>query len=148
MRLLLILATGLAALAGCGSGTAGDPAASEQAVIRLAAVPGLPAAGYATLAVPAGHEALTGISSPRAGRIEMHETMSHGSMTSMRPLARIELAGDGRIDFAPGGRHLMLFDVDPALKPGDRADLVFRFARGAPVKVAARVIAAGEDYPD
>ena len=145
MRLLLLLAAGIAVLAGCGSGAGDDPAAAG-AVIRLAAVPGRPAAGYASLAAPPGGEALTGASSPRAGRVEMHETMSHGSMSRMRPLERIEPAGDGRIVFAPGGRHLMLFDVDPALKPGDRADLVFRFARGAPVTVGARVIAAGEDY--
>ncbi len=145
MRLLLLLAGSLAALAGCNSGTSGDPPASEQAMIRLAAVPGRPAAGYGTLAVPPGRESLTGVSSPRIGRIEMHETVSHGSMTSMRPLDRVEPAGDGRIVFAPGGRHLMLFDVDPALKPGDRAELAFRFAHGAPVTLSARVIAAGED---
>ena len=63
----------------------------------------------------------------------------------MRPVERIDLAGEPEIVFAPGGRHLMLIGVDPALKAGGQADLVFHFARGDPVTARARVIGAGDD---
>lgn len=111
-------------------------------VIRLPTVPGRPGAGYFMLEAPQDRVALTAVSTPAAGRVEMHETMASGSMSSMRPVRRIEL---GRaVAFAPGGKHLMLFDVSPDLKAGDTADLTFQFEQGPPVTVSARVIGAGD----
>jgi copper(I)-binding protein len=135
----------LCALAGCGSGSTHNSVAIANPTIRLAAVSGQPAAGYVKVAATPDRGALIGISSPRAERVEMHETVARGTMSSMRPVERIDLAEEGEIVFATGGRHLMLIGVDPALKPGDRADLTFRFAHGDPVTASARVIGAGDD---
>lgn len=111
-------------------------------VIRLPAVPGRPGAGYFMLEAPQDRVALTAVSTPAARRVEMHETTTNGNMASMRPVRRIEL---GRaVAFAPGGKHLMLFDVSPDLKAGDTADLTFQFEQGPPVTVSARVIGAGD----
>ena len=78
----------------------------------------------------------------------MHETMSAGPMTSMNKIDRIDLArGDPDIVFSPGGRHLMLFDLDPALKAGGTADHVFHFENGCTSTIPARVVAAGDDSP-
>ena len=68
-------------------------------------------------------------------------------MASMRPLARIDVRY-GEIVFAPGGRHLMLFGVDPALKPGDQIPLVLHFSNKGVAAVSARVIGPGEDVPN
>ena len=135
----------LAALAGCDSGPKSSVTV-EDAWIRLAAVPGGPAAGYARVAASADRGALTGVSSPGAKRVELHETMTHGSMTGMRPTDRIEAQGAEMV-FAPGGRHLMLFDTEPALKPGGKADLVFHIEHGGPVTAPADVVAAGDEAP-
>lgn len=144
MRLPALLLM-LAALAGCGSGSTHSAVSIADATIRLAAVAGRPAAGYATVTATPDRGALIGVSSPRAARVEMHETIARGTTTGMRPVERIDLGAGPEIVFAPGGRHLMLIGLDPGLKPGDRVDLTFRFARGDPVTASARVIGAGDD---
>ena len=133
------------ALAGCGSGSTHSSVAIANPKIRLAAVSGQPAAGYVNVAATPDRGALVGVSSPRAARVEMHENVARGTMTSMRAVERIDLGEEREIEFAPGGRHLMLIAPDQKLKPGDRADLTFRFAHGDPVTVSATVIAAGDD---
>jgi copper(I)-binding protein len=144
MRPFISVLALLAALAGCDFGTR-TVVTIDEPWIRLAAVPGQPAAGYATVSASANRGDLTGISSPRAKRVEMHETMTHGSMTGMRPVERI---GTGEpIVFAPGGRHLMLFGLDPSVRAGGKADLVFHFEHGDPVTTIATVVAAGDPPP-
>jgi copper(I)-binding protein len=147
MRLpLLVSALALACtLAGCGD--ADDHKVSiENPTIRLAAVPGRPAAAYFTLDASANFGALTSVTSPQAKRAELHESMTGGSMASMRPVDRIDLSSGDPVAFAPGGKHVMLFDVDPALAPGKPAQLVFHFTSGDPVTANATVVAAGADY--
>ncbi len=116
------------------------PAASPS--IRLPAVPGRPGAAYFELRGVGDRGALLSVTSPQVGRIEMHETMTAGTMSSMRPIARVA-PENGGIVFRPGGRHLMLYDVDPRLASGSEAILVFHFERGEPLRRGAAVLAAG-----
>ena len=152
MRPLIPLAAALIApsilLAACDSRPAASTVLTRNATVRLPAVPGGPAAGYFTVSASPDHVALTSVSSPKAARIEMHETMNVGSMSSMRPLDRIPIRDGEDIMFAPGGRHLMLFGLDPALKPGDKIPLNLRFAKNGVAAVSARVIGPGEEVPD
>ena len=59
------------------------------------------------------------------------------------PLERIPVRDGETLAFAPGGRHLMLFDVDPAVRAGGRIELVLNFERGDPVTLVAEVVAPG-----
>lgn len=138
-------------LAGCGApadqnnigGEERRPeAASEGPIFQLPVLPGRPGAGYFAIDVPADHGALVGVTSPQAGRIEMHETMRSGSMSSMRPLQRIA-PGGGRIVLTRGGRHLMIFDVSPSLAAGGTAQFVLRFEQGQSRTLEARVVNPG-----
>ena len=135
-------------LAGCDARSTSSSVWVSNPVVRLPAAAGGPGAGYLTMSASPDHVALVSISSPRAERIEIHETMASGSMTRMRPLERIELRNGEEIRFAPGGRHLMLFGVDPALKPGDHISLMLHFSANAGATVSARVIGPGEEVPD
>jgi hypothetical protein len=141
MRTTVPILAALLLATGCNSAPSTEVEVTNP-VIRLPAVPGRPGAGYFMLAAPQDRVALTGVSTPAARRVEMHETMSEGTMASMRPVRRIEVGRE--IAFAPGGRHLMLFDMSPELKAGETTDLVFQFEQGAPVTVNARVIGAGD----
>ena len=47
--------------------------------------------------------------------------------------------------FAPGGRHLMLFDLDPRVRAGGRLRMVLNFERGAPRALDAEVVPADAD---
>jgi copper(I)-binding protein len=152
MRPLIPLAAALIApallLAGCNARSTSSTVSIRNPVVRLPAAPGGPAAGYFTMFASTDHVALASISSPKADRIEMHETMSSGSMSSMRPLERIAVKNGEEIVFAPGGRHLMLFGVDPALKPGDHIPLVLHFSKSGVAAISARVVGPGEEVPD
>jgi copper(I)-binding protein len=152
MRPLIPLAAALIApailLASCDTRSTSSTVVTRDAFVRLGAAPGGPAAGYLTVSASPDHVALASISSPKADRIEMHETVSSGSMSSMRPLERVEVKDGEEIVFAPGGRHLMLFGVDPALKPGDRMPLTLHFAEKGVAAISARLIGPGEQVPD
>jgi copper(I)-binding protein len=47
------------------------------------------------------------------------------------------------LEFKPGGKHAMLFGLDPALKPGAKVPLTFTFQTAPPVTVRATVHAPG-----
>ena len=129
-------------LASC-SAPAPDGVAVEDAIITLPAVRGRPGAAYFRLQANTENVALTGISSPRIGRIELHETMTHGTMSSMRPTGEIAL-GREPIAFAPGSRHAMLFDIEPGVAVGSRLPLTFAFRGALAVTVEAEVRAPGD----
>jgi copper(I)-binding protein len=115
----------------------------QQAWIRLPASPGQPAAGYFTATATTDGEELRQVTSASA-RVEMHETMSSGNMTTMAPLEKAAFGGKP-LHFAPGGKHLMLMDLDPKLKAGGSLTLSFGFKQAPPVTVEARLLAAGEE---
>ena len=124
-------------LAACGKPAA---LAVDGAWIRLPAVPGRPGAAYFTLHGGAADETLIAVASPRARRAELHESMANG----MRPTASVPLPAGGIVAFAPGGRHVMLFDLDPRLPPGSSAPLTLRFADGRTLGTTARVVGAAD----
>ena len=118
----------------------------RDAWVRLPAAPGAPAAGYFAAEGGKGWQYLIRVETPAAGRVEMHESIS-GAHASMRPLPLAEFDPAGKLAFAPGGKHLMLFGFDPALKPRATIPLSFHFADGPPVTAAARLVGAGELPP-
>lgn len=165
MHLKRTLLIGLAplALAACGepASEADQPAVAEEtmapaeadapegitltdASIKLPAVAGRPGVAYFSLAsaLPEPVEivsvAVTGV-----GRTEMHETKMQDGVSSMAAVERVVLAPDGTVSFAPGGYHVMLFDLDPALAAGQMADLTISFANGDKASIPTIVVAAG-----
>ena len=146
-RLLPVAAASL--LSACEGPHHSDQAVAEglevwDAVVRLPAGPGRPAAGYFRLSAPPDRIALTSVSSPSAQRIELHETVLVDGRSSMRPIPRQEVRHQA-IWFSPGARHLMILGLDPTLRSGDRMELTFHFERGEPVTAPARIVGAGED---
>ena len=75
---------------------------------------------------------LTGADSAAARKIELHEHVLDGDMMRRREVASVAIAPGERIAFAPGGRHLMIFDVDLAKPP---VVIRFTFADHAPIAV-------------
>ena len=122
--------------------------AVTNAWIRLPAVGERPASGYFTAAAGAMPEAIVNVTSPSPGRVEMHESMSSGGMSSMKQIETVPFDADEPLLFEPGGKHLMLFGLDPTVKAGDTLALTFSFSRAAPVTVEAQVIAAGDPAPE
>lgn len=144
MRSLLILSLALLALPGCAKKNADKPQIRD-AWVRLAAVPGRPAAGYFTLVGGAKDDRLMRIDSAVVKSIELHRSGMSGGMMSMKPMANVPVPAGAKIEFAPSGSHAMLFDVDARITPGTAIPMLFTFASGAAVEVEAKTVPAGGD---
>jgi copper(I)-binding protein len=132
----------LLGVAACGPSADSPAVEIDDAFVTLPAVPGRPGAAYFSLQANRQNVVLTGISSPQAGRIELHETINAGGVSRMTPIREIVLADAVR--FAPGGKHAMLFDISPAVAVGGRVQLVFAFRGAPPVTIDAAVRAPGD----
>lgn len=150
MRLRIAALVGAFALASCGGAPNADPAPKiEGAWVRLPAVSGRPAAAYFDIAAGTRAATLLKVSTPIALRTELHETTKGaGGVMSMQALDKVDIPAGGEAAFAPGGKHVMLFDVAPNLKAGDTVKLSLAFAgEAAPIEVDATLVAAGGSAP-
>ena len=118
-----------------------------NAWVRLAAVPRGPAAAYFTLHGGPADATLVSVTSDVSIRAEMHESMQSGSMASMKPIQQVALPAGSKVAFAPGGKHVMLFDVNPGIKPGSPVPLLLTFADGQRITYKATAVGAGEGAP-
>lgn len=97
-------------------------------------------AGYLTITNSgASDDALLSVTAPGIGRIEMHASVESDGVVSMRRQETIAIAAGGTLVLAPGGRHLMLMGVDPALKTGATLPLTLIFAHHPPITIEAPV---------
>lgn len=134
-----------ALLTGCGEIGSEEV---EDAWVRLPAVAGRPGAAYFHMRTGKDPLTIVKVSTPIALRAEMHESMKgdHGMM-SMAPIAQVAVPAASGVDFAPGGKHVMLFDVSPALKVGATAPLMLHLANGDTMTLKAIVVGAGDPAP-
>ena len=113
-------------------------------VIRLSANSKAPSAGYFTMKGGPTADRLLSVTSPVVIRIDLHESMMAGNMASMKPLdGGVDVPAGGTIKFEEGGKHLMLFDINPGVKAGENIQLNFTFASGTILQAFAPVRAAG-----
>jgi copper(I)-binding protein len=150
-------------LAACGTAETPAEPQVQKAWVRLPAVPGRPAAGYLTLVGGNKDATLVAVTTPAAARAELHETMKmdapapgapdpagHEAMagmsgaTTMRPVQALALPAGQTVKLAPGGLHLMLFDVDAKVTPGATVPLRVEFADGRTLETQAKAVAAGD----
>nr|WP_170841829.1 copper chaperone PCu(A)C [Sphingomonas gellani] len=119
----------------------------DNAWVRLSAVPNGPAAAYFTLHGGRTDATLISVSADVAVRSEMHESMTGArGMSGMHPLDRVVVPAEGDVAFAPGGRHVMLFNVNPGIRPGGhRVLLTLTFADGRRLQRNATVLGAGDE---
>lgn len=127
----------------------GEPAQIyiDKGYVRLPAVPGRPGVAYFTLHGGDTDTRLLSVTAPSVIRSELHESMTSGSMASMTPISEVPLPAKAKLRFAPGGKHVMLFDINKAVKPGDTMPLVFTFTNNLKIQYDAPVIAAGDAAP-
>lgn len=144
MRRIVVMA-GMMALAACSRTP--DPAVSD-AWVRLAAVPGRPAAAYFTLHGGDAAVKLNAVEAKGVQRAEMHQSrMTGNGMMAMDSVGEIVVPAHGKVTFAPAGYHVMLFGVPATVKPGGTLPLTLRFDDGRATTADARVVSAGEGAP-
>jgi hypothetical protein len=158
-RTVLVLA--LVALAACQQNRTPQATPSDSAapsakpgiaagdgVLRLPAVKGNPGAAY--FSVRNGGPAATTLEAVHVegvGRTEMHESAG-GSMAFLK---EVPLAAGASVKFAPGGKHVMLFDLDRGLIAGGTTRMTLVFAGGDKASIPLKIESAGggmTDMPD
>lgn len=117
----------------------------DQAELRLPAVQGRPGAAYFTLRGGAVDERLMSVSSPLAIRAEMHDMKMDGSLMKMEAIeGGLDVPAGATVEFASGGKHVMLFDISPRVQAGDKVPLTLNFASGTTLSTEARAVAPGQ----
>ena len=84
-----------------------------------ATVPNQKASGAFMRVQSTANARLVGISTPAAGRAELHEMAMENNTMRMRQVDAIELPAGKPVNLASGGYHVMLFDLKRQLKEGE-----------------------------
>jgi copper(I)-binding protein len=103
------------------------------------------AAGYMTIENTGGEaDRLMGASMSRSGRVEVHETLTERGVAKMRERSGgIEIKPGEKVEFKPGGLHVMFMELNAPLKAGESVSGTLRFEKAGTVEVEYKVEAVG-----
>lgn len=118
----------------------------SNARMVLAPVPGNPAAVYFDLAYDGGDAlALNRAEVKGAKSATFHDYGEYDFKVQMMDMLPVPLKKGDRIEFKPGGKHLMALDVSPELKPGGRTEATIIVSGGARQTFPVEIRAAGDE---
>ncbi|HZV56101.1 MAG TPA: copper chaperone PCu(A)C [Sphingobium sp.] len=133
----VVTAAALALLGGCGKE---KPLYVDGAYVRLNPNPDNPAAGYFTIHGGEQPVTLRAVETDAAVRLEMHESMSgQGGMASMKAIDSVEVPARATVAFAPGGKHLMLWTINPQAIAAGKIQFKLTFSNGDRILVDAQI---------
>lgn len=122
-----ILIAGLALLlAACGETTTRFTV--DDATYRAPLTDGGLGAAYFSITSSTA-DRITGVSSPQAERVEIHNSVSKDGLATMEKVEFVELPAGQTVAFAPRGLHLMVFSPQP-LAPGATFPIQIAFQSG------------------
>lgn len=110
---------------------------------------GMNGVGYLTLAnVGAKPLKLVSVESPAAKSVSIHQSSMTGGVMAMRPVTGgLPLAPGAKVEFAPGGYHLMLIGLSAPQALGGKVPVTLVFDSGLKMKIELSV-AAGAPKAD
>lgn len=121
-------------LAACGAPTpANDTAHSAALEVRDVWAAPTPngvdvSAGYLTIVNGTdADDTLVSATSPRAGRLEIHEMTRDGSVMRMQRVETLVVGAGQTVSLAPGGQHLMFYEVARPFALGERIPVTLTF---------------------
>ncbi|HKJ39398.1 MAG TPA: copper chaperone PCu(A)C [Anaerolineales bacterium] len=92
---------------------------------------------------------LIGAASSLADAVEVHESKMDGDVMMMQQMDSVALAPSAKVEFMPGGLHVMLIGLKQDINAGDEVELTLLFANSPDLTVKAIVKDAdGMDTPD
>jgi periplasmic copper chaperone A len=105
--------------------------------------------GYLTIENKgAAPDRLIGVAGEVAGKIEVHEMATKDGVMTMRPIDKGLTIEPGKtVKLAPGGYHLMMFDLKSPLKQGDKVPVTLEFEKAGKVTVSLDVQGIGAQAP-
>ncbi|MXO72185.1 copper chaperone PCu(A)C [Alteraurantiacibacter buctensis] len=114
--------------------------------MNLPAVSGNPAAVYFTITNDGAEmQMIRSVHVEGAESAMLHETSEWSGQVDMQELTQVAVEAGETLAFAPGGKHVMAMNVDPALQPGGEVEVTLTFVRGDKVSFPARVLAPGDE---
>ncbi len=91
---------------------------------------------------------LIGGSADIAAKVEVHEMAMNNGVMTMRPLDRGLAIEPGKtVKLAPGGYHLMMFELKGPLKQGDKLPVTLEFEKAGKVTISLDVQGVGAQGP-
>jgi hypothetical protein len=91
---------------------------------------------------------LIGGSADVAGKVEVHEMATKNGVMTMRGLDNgLTIEAGKTVKLAPGGYHLMMFDLKSPLKQGDKVPVTLDFEKAGKVKLSFDVQGVGAPGP-
>jgi len=82
---------------------------------------------------------LIGAASDVADAVEVHESKMEGDVMMMNRVDSIALEPSSKVEFMPGGFHVMLIGLKQDLKAGDEIEVTLQFRNGPDITVKATV---------
>ncbi len=140
MRWLVALLAALL-MASCGSGESSNPSIPriKNAWVR-AADSSATTAAYLTLSNDAnGPYYIVAATGLLCDDIQMHETVHDGALSRMRETTLLIAPAHGRLEFKPGGNHLMLIGLRHKLVAGQMTHFTLLLQNGSTIIVDAEV---------
>lgn len=105
----------------------------EQPWVRATPAVG---AGYVSITNAGPADKLLGASSDAASAVELHTHKMEGGVARMRQVDDVALPTGQKVEFKPGGLHLMLMGLKQPLKDGDKLAITLRFEKAGAVPVS------------
>src|ERR1700736_1595173 len=91
---------------------------------------------------------LIGGSADVADKVQVHEMATNNGVMTMRPLDKGLAIEPGKtVKLAPGGYHLMMFDLKGPLKQGEKVPVTLEFEKVGKVKLTLDVQGVGAQGP-
>jgi hypothetical protein len=90
-------------------------------------------------------DTLLTVASPVAERVEMHTHVMTDGMMMMHQLDSVEVPAGGKLEFKPGGNHVMLIGLERSLVAGERFPLTLRFKDAGDVELIVEVRGLGSE---
>ena len=72
-------------------------------------------------------------------RTEFHQTQYKNDMAKMQKQDNLTIPANSRLEFEPGGHHIMLFNPLKKLKAGDKVNFLFKLDNGESIETLATV---------
>ncbi|WP_167303979.1 copper chaperone PCu(A)C [Sphingobium vermicomposti] len=127
----------------------GDPAPTyvDQAWVRLSPNKDRPSSGYFVAHGGDADTQLRGVMTDYALKVEMHESINEGGVMKMKAIDSVDIPAKGKVAFAPGGKHLMIWGInDTAINRG-KMTFTFLLANGDRLLVDAAIQKPGGAEP-
>ena len=132
-----------------GLAACNDPAPTyiDQAWVRLSPNKDTPSAGYFVAHGGDADTQLRGVRTDYALKVEMHESMNHGGMMTMKPMDSVDIPAKGKVAFAPGAKHLMIWGINDTAISRGKMTFTFLLSNGDRLLVDAVIRKPGAAAP-